>query len=400
MSGWSLFCAALALALMGAGCSKSDIAKADSTPAKVRRVAVTGLETVRMDRSLELSGEFRAWQQADLHAKVAGYLRQINVDIGSRVRAGDTIAVLDAPEVLAERTELVAASQRAESDELHAAAAANRARAQLKLAAAALERLKAVNEKEKGLIAAQELDEARARQAAAEADVASAEASMQSGRRSVEAAKARLARVDAMLEYTKITAPFGGVVTKRYVDPGTMVQAGTASSTQALPVVQIAASDKLRLTIVVPESAVSDIRIGTRVSVRIPSLGEKFDARISRFTDQVTSSSRTMEAQIDVANGNGRISPGMIAEVRVHTAGSRDVLALPVQTISRRGGQSYVLTVGADGKVEEKRFEGGLETASHVEVVAGLGREDRVVMGARTLLQPGDVVEVQRAAAN
>ena len=134
----------------------------------------------------------------------------------------------------------------------------------------------------------------------------------------------------------------------------------TASSTQALPVVQIAATEKLRLTIVVPESIVPDLRVGTTATVRVPALGYEFEGRIARFTDDVSSSSRTMEAQIDVANANGRISPGMIAVVSLHTAGVRNVLAIPVQSISRRGGQSYVLTVSADGAIYVASLTGNI----------------------------------------
>lgn len=394
-----MVCALFGL-ILTSGCGPAEVARAEKAPVQKARVAVKQPTTLRMNRDVELSGEFRAWQQADLHAKIAGYLRQLTVDIGSRVSAGQTIAVLDAPELIAEQSEVAAAVQRAESEELHAAAALKRAQAQATLAGAALERLNAVNQKEKGLVAGQELDEARARQGAAEADVASAEAALQSARKGIEAAKARLVRVEAMLSYTRITAPFAGVVIRRYVDPGTMVQAGTASSTQAMPVIQLASTDKLRLTVVIPESIVPDIRIGTPVTVKVPSLGQTFNAKVSRFTDNVTSSSRTMEAQVDVANPKGLISPGMIAEISIQTTGTRDVMAIPVQAISRRGGQSYVLAVDSGGKVEEKRIEAGLETASHIEVVAGLNRNDHVIVGARTLVQPGDVVDVQQESTN
>ena len=394
--------AAILLAAVAAlaGCSAQGEPKAEKAPQSRQRVAVQKPQLVRMDRNLELSGEFRAWQQADLHAKIAGYLRELNVDIGSRVRAGQTIAVLEVPELAAERTELNASLQRAESEELHATAGVNGARAQLRLAIAALDRLTAVNEKEKGLVAGQEIDEARARRAAAEANLASAEAAVQSARKSIEAARARVRRVEAMLDYTRIIAPFDGVITKRNVDPGSMVQAGTASSTQAVPVVQIAAINKLRLTIVVPESAVPDVEIGTMATVRIPALGQTFEARIARVTENIASASRTMEAQIDTPNSNGRISPGMLATVRLHTSGARDVLAIPLQAVSRRGGQAFVYTVSPNGKVDEKRIEAGLETASHVEIVQGLEPAERVIVSARALIQPGDIVDANQETAN
>jgi RND family efflux transporter MFP subunit len=346
-----------------------------------------------MDRRLELTGEFRAWQQADLHAKVAGYLKTLHVDIGSRVEAGQAIAVLEAPELEAERSEALAAIDRAQSEEMRAKAGVDRAKSLLRVARSALERLQAVNAKEKGLVSGEEIDEATARQSAAEAELASAQASLESTRQSVHAAKARRERIEAMLQYTRISAPFSGVVTRRYVDPGNMVQAGTSSHTQAVPVVQIASIQRLRLCVVVPEAAVPDVRPGAAVEITIPALGETRSGTVARLAENIASDSRTMEVQIDVVNRDGRISPGMIAQVRLQAKAQRDVMAVPVQAIGRRGGQSYVLAIGGDGRAEERKVRAGLESATHIEVLEGLAATDRVVVGARTLIQPGQLVE-------
>ncbi len=351
-----------------------------------------------MDRGFDLSGEFRAWQQADLHARVPGYLKVLKVDIGSRVESGQVLAVLEAPELEAERVEAAAAVQRSVSEHARTLTSVEQAKAQVAVTNASFDRLKAVNAKEKGLVAGQELDEAAARRAAAEAAFAGAQAAIEAASQGIQAAKARLARVEAMLEYTRIIAPFSGIVTKRYVDPGNMVQAGT--SPQTVPVVQISDVSRLRLLIVVPESAVPDIRLGTEVDVRIPSTGTTFTGKIARFSDQVSSSSRTMAAEIDVPNSRNTVSPGMIAQVRLRTTGTRDVVAVPVQAVSRRGGQSFVLSVGPQGKVEERRIQAGLESASHIEVVDGISKDDRVIVGAKMLIQPGQVVTPVEESVN
>ena len=364
------------------------------------RVAVTKPETVKMERGLDLTGEFRPWQQADLHAKVAGYLKTLNVDIGSRVTAGQVIAVLEVPEMEADREELTAAVQHSRSEEVRAGASIERAKAQVAVAKASFDRLNEVNQREKGLVARQELDEVAARHRAAEADLAIAEAALNTSGQATQAAKARLSRIDTMLQYARITAPFSGVVTKRYVDVGNMIQAGTNSQTQAVPVVQIANTAKLRLSIVVPESAVPDVNVGTEVDIRVPSFGRSFQGRIARLTESVATSTRTMAAEIDVPNPDLSISPGIIAVVRLRTTSTRDVLAVPLQAISRRGGQSYVLTVGQQGIVEERTIKSGLESASHVEVVEGVSAKDRVIIGAKTLVRPGQSVEAAEEIAN
>jgi RND family efflux transporter MFP subunit len=356
----------------------------------VLRVAVQRPATVKLDRGFDLSGEFLAWQQADLHARIPGYLKVLKVDLGSRVQSNELLAVLEAPELEAERVEAAAAVERSVSEEVRARATVQHARAQVAVAKASFDRLAAVNAKEKGLVAGQELDEAAARRAAAEATLAGAEAAIEAAGKNVQSAKARLARVEAMLEYTRITAPFSGTVTKRYVDPGNMIQAGT--SPQTVPVVQVSDTSRLRLLIVIPETAVPDVKVGTPVDIRVPSLGTEFPGKIARFSDQVSSSSRTMAAEIDVANPKGSISPGMIAQVRLRTAGMRAVLAIPIQAVSRRGGQAFVMTVGPKGTVDERRVQVGVESASHVEVVGGVSAADRIIVGAKTLILPGQAV--------
>jgi RND family efflux transporter MFP subunit len=353
-----------------------------------------------MERGFDLTGEFRPWQQADLHAKVAGYLKTLNVDIGSRVGAGQVIAVLEVPELEAEREEATATVQHSKSEESRARASIDRARAQVAVAKASSDRLNEVNQREKGLVARQELDEAAARHRAAEADLAIAEAALNTSGQATQAAKARLSRIEAMLHYARITAPFSGVVTKRYVDPGNMIQAGTNSQTQAVPVVQIASTSKLRLSIVVPESAVPDVHVGTGVDIRVPSLGRNFQGRIARLTENVVTSTRTMAAEIDIPNSDHSISPGIVAVVRLRTTSTRDVLAVPVQAISRRGGQSFLFTVGPKGTVEERTVKSGLESASHIEVVEGVSAEDRVIVGAKALVRPGQTVEPAEEIAN
>ena len=126
-----------------------------------------------------------------------------------------------------------------------------------------------------------------------------------------------------LIEYTRVTAPFAGVITKRYADTGSMIQAGTASQTQAMPVVRLSENSLLRLILPVPESAVPTVHIGQPVEVRVPTLNRSFPGRVARFTGKISSSTRTMETEVDVPNPNLVLMPGMYAEVDLTLAAAQ-----------------------------------------------------------------------------
>ena len=275
---------ALLLPLMG--CGERSSGESAEIAATARPVSVALARKTPLRSTLTLSGEFKPFQEVDLHAKVAGYIRTISVDVGDRVRAGQVLAVLEIPELVAQVQEADASLERARSE--HAAAHSGYAR------------LKQASESRPGLIAAQELEDALARDKAAEAHVAQTEA----GQR----------QVSALSDYSRITAPFSGVITKRYADTGALIQAGTSSSTQAMPVVRLAEFDRLRLVLPVPESAVPRIHVGTVVQVVVPALARTFEGRVARLSDDLDRQTRTMETEIDVANPDDSLVAGMYAE--------------------------------------------------------------------------------------
>jgi RND family efflux transporter MFP subunit len=315
--------------------------------------------------TLTLSGEFKPFQEVDLHAKVAGYIRRISVDVGDRVRTGQVLAVLEVPELDAQVQE--------------AGASLDRARSTHEAAHAAYARLKQVSEARPGLIAAQELEDAYARDRESEAQIAQTEA----GQR----------KASAMSEYSQITAPFSGVITKRYADTGALIQAGTSSSTQALPLVRLAEDDRLRLVLPVPESAVSRIHVGTVVRVRVPALDRTFDGQVARLADSLDRQTRTMETEIDVANADASLVAGMYAETDLELTKKDAPLSVPIQAVSRNGSTARVLRVGSGNRLEERTVETGIESTQRIEIVSGLAEGDRVVVGSRSQFRAGDVVE-------
>src|SRR5262249_43544962 len=157
----------------------------------------------------------------------------------------------------------------------------------------------------------------------------------------VRATEASEERLKTMTGYTRIVAPFAGVITKRYADPGAMIQQGTASSSQATPVVRVSDVSKLRLVLDVPETAVPRIRTGSAVQIKVDALNRVIEGRVARFSGRLQQSTRTMETEIDVLNPSGEMKPGMFATALI-TLDRRDgALAIPVQAISNVAGQPH-----------------------------------------------------------
>jgi RND family efflux transporter MFP subunit len=338
---------------------------AHPSASSARVVSVALARKTPLRTTLTLSGEFKPFREVDLHAKVAGYIRSISVDVGDRARAGQVLAVLEIPELEAQLQE--------------AAATLDRARSSHQAAHSAYARLKQVSESRPGLIAAQELEDALARDQEAEALVAQDEASQR--------------KASALRDYSQITAPFSGVITKRYADTGALIQAGTSSSTQAMPVVRLAECDRLRLVLPVPESAVSRIHVGTVVQVRVASLDRTFEGRVARLSDDLERQTRTMETEIDVANTDGSLVAGMYAETTLDLVRKESSLTVPVQAVSRNGADARVFVVGPGNRIEERHVRLGSEGARRVEVLSGLAEGDRLVVGSRSQFRPGDEVE-------
>ncbi len=359
-------------------------------------VAVTPAARQDLSRDLVLAAEFRAYQQVDLHAKVAGYVKDIRVDVGDRVRRGQLLAVLEVPELQDEITQGDAAVRRSDAESKRAHGELQRAQSAHSMAHLAYARLAEAAKARPGLIAQQELDDAESKDRMAEAQVAAAEASVAAAQEQQAGARADRAKLQTMYSYARIVAPFDGVVTKRYADTGSMIQAGTASQTQTMPVVQISQNNLLRLDIPVPESAVAQIHLGTPVQIHVPTLGKTFDGNVTRFADKVDMDTRTMLTEIDVSNPQLQLMPGMYAQATTVLEKKKGALSVPVQAIDRREGGASVLVVTPADVLEKREVKVGMETPNAVEITSGLNAGDLVVISSRGQLQPGEHVKPKR----
>lgn len=346
-------------------------ATADS---KEPTLSVAKLTREDLTEDLWLTAEFHPFQEVSLHSKVAGYLKSITVDYGDHVKAGQKIAELEVPELEDELAKARSAYEASLQD-------VKRAEADFNQADVVFQRLTGVIKDHPKLVAQQELDDARAKRDAMNGALGAA-------RQRVEESQSEINRTKTLFDYTTITVPFEGIITRRYVDPGALIQAGTASNTQSVPLVDLAQQSLLRLVFPVPESAVATIHTGAPVEISVTALNEKFNGTISRFAGKVDRNTRTMHTEIDVPNPDNRYTPGMYAFVRIILKEAKNALAVPVQALAG-GDKPTVFILNKDGIIEQRSVTLGLHTPDKVEVREGLAEGDLVVVGRHNGARPG-----------
>ena len=362
----------------------------------VPRAPITLVWRGEISNTLSIAGEFLPYQEVELHAKVAGYIRKINVDIGDRVRSGQVLALLEVPELTAQVQGADAGVRHSQDEIFRAQNEVARDEADHAALHAAALRLKQAAESRPGLIAAQELENAQAKDRASEAQVEAAKSALSAARQQLDVAKANHSQVSAMSDYSRIIAPFDGVVTWRYADTGALVQAGT-SSNSAQPVVKIAQVNTLRLRIPVPESVASSVHSGALADIAVQATGEHFTGAVTRSTGALDRATRTEQVEIDVPNQKLRLAPGMFANVVLGMQKHSDALMIPVQALSRADSPT-VLVVGNDNRVETRAVRTGLEDANSVEIVSGLKEGERVIVANLGSYQAGELVDPKLSA--
>ena len=347
-----------------------------------------------------MSGAFRPYQEVDVHAKVAGYIRHIYVDVGDKVKEKQTLAILEVPELNAQVAGANADIRRSE-DAIHRAEQdVKRAESTYTAYHAAYTRLKQASAARPGLIAEQELDDSMAHDHEAEAQVGSARAALAEAQSRLTMAKATQDRYASLEAYSRITAPFSGVVTKRYADTGSLIQAGTASDTQAMPVVRLVEWSRLRLVVPVPESAVPDLQLGQAIDVVVPALGRTIQGKVARFADALNEETRTMHTEIDVENPDDTLVGGMYAETTLVLHQKDDVLTVPIQAVKRNGTNGSVFVVDGSGTVGERSIKLGVDSGARIEVISGVRDGDQVIVGNLNAVQAGQHVRPKLVAQN
>lgn len=356
-------------------------------------VPVSRVIHTELNNNVTLTAELQPYFEVDVMAKQAGYIRHMLVDIGDHVKAGQLIAVLEIPELQDDM-------QRAKADVQTAVAMQSAAEQDKKRAAAAeaiahlsYTRIQDVSKSEPGLVPLQEVDVAHSRDLEAEAQVAAAEQNVQASISRLQSARAQLDHENALVAYTRIVSPLNGVITQRFASDGSMIQAGTNSNTQAMPVVRVSQDDILRLMLPVPEENVGGIHNGQAVSVIIPSVNRTFAGTVTRSSDRVDSSTRTMIAEVDLKNPKLDLIPGMYAQVQLNLANASDALAVPVGAVEATGGTSHLYVVDTNGIVHIRAIKTGLQTPKYVQLISGARPDEIVVLGRHSDLQDGEKVQ-------
>jgi RND family efflux transporter MFP subunit len=345
-----------------------------------------------MARYLTISAELVPFQEIDVYAKESGFVSKLYVDYGTHVKKGQLMAVLEIPELQALLQEDQASIKSVADQVTDAEHELGRIQAQYTVAHLQYDRLNNVAKSKPGLVAQEEVDEAQGKDLAAAAQVESAKSRLESAQSQLGVAQSKLAHDQALYDYAKITAPFTGVVTQRYANFGTLMQGGT-NSPQALPLVKLSQEDLFRLVIPVPESYVRYIKVGDPVNVRVPSLDKDFPGKVTRFSVDVTDTTRTMHTEVDVPNPQGILIPGVYAEATLTLDRKGDALVAPLQAINQEGNQATVLVVDGAGTIEERQITLGIQSENEAEVLSGLQQGDEVVISDRSGLRPGETVQ-------
>lgn len=380
-----LAAAAAAISTVMASCSITKPPdKKEHAGTATGEVSVVAVDVVQktLRRTVTLSSELVPFQQIDVYAKESGYLRELRVDYGTRVRRGQLMAVLDIPEQALRLQEDEAAIQAASREVAIAEHAVNRYRAEHQAAHLQHERLRGVAEAKPTLVAQQQVDDAQGRDLVLEAEVEAAKAAAAAARNQLAEAEAQLARDRAVFAYSRITAPFDGVVTKRYANLGTLMQAGTSTNSEVIPLVRLAQMDVFRVTIPVPEMHVQFVRLGDPVTVRVPSLGRSMRGQISRFSARVSQDTRTMHTEVDVPNPDGVLLPGAYAEATLVLEEKTNILVIPLEAVDHPDTEPVVGVVNGAGRIEIRPVTLGARSLDSVEVLSGLSERDRVAVGA------------------
>lgn len=358
-------------------------------------VGVTKVVKKSLGRHITLSSELVPFQEIDVYAKESGYVKKLMVDYGTHVKAGQLMAVLEIPELEAQLEQDQAEIKDAYNQVSRAQHEFARYQAQFNALHLQYTRLKGVFQSQPGIVAQQEVDDAQGKDLAASSQVDAGQAALEGSQSQLAAAKAKLSRDQSLFDYSRITAPFAGVVTERYANLGTLVQAGTNSSTQAIPIVKLSEDDLFRLVIPVPESYVRYIHIGDPVDVRVPSLNRTFPGKIARFSVELKEDTRTMHTEVDVQNRDRALMPGLYADADVALEHRDDIAAIPLQAVNHEGSKTTVFVVGRNGEIEDRVITLGIQTANDAEVVSGLVEGEQVVVSDRSGLKPGDKVRPQ-----
>lgn len=336
----------------------------------------------------------RAFHEAELYAKVSGFLKELKADIGDTVVTGQVLAVIDVPEMEKAFERQGAEHALLERKKEQTEAAVGAAKAELEAHQSEYERVKSLAETK--TLPQRAADESRSRFESAKAKLIVAETEVKVGEASVLASQKVLEEMEVLMDYASIKAPFGGVVTQRSVDPGDLVRNQAGSAAQGKPLFTVSQVKMMRVSVMVPEKDSVWVDVNDAAEMTFPALpGETFTGKVARTSRSLDPKTRTMEVEIDFENEKGRLLPGMYAKV-VILMQERTALVVPSGSIrfDETGESSVVYVVKGGTSISHVSVTTGRDDGNHIEIVSGLTGDERIVTGMLGRLQDGQAVKV------
>ena len=442
---WIVICACAMSALL-MGCDPAGTTTSSSDESTHGAMRVTPIKAVRktLVRTTEQPGQIEAFEETAIHAKLAGFVKKVHVDIGDKVagpsqistdqpeQPGQILAELEMPELEAKRKQKQALVAQAAAEVVQSQASVKVARSAAQSAAALLteaeasveradavyERWKSEFERVKELVVKQAVtpkvaDETEQQFKAADAGrreiaakinsvkaklnesaayIDKADADLIAAKSRQKVAEADELETQALLSYATLRAPFDGVITERHLDKGHLVQPSGASGKPLFVVVR---ADSVRIFLDVPEADAGFIALNSPAKLKVPSLSAAtFEGQVARTSWSLQTSSRTLRTEIDVPNPDGRLRPGMYATAEIEVARRADVLSLPKAAILKQGAEAFCLTITAENKIAKLPIKTGIAAGADVEIVSGLTGDESLIGANLAAYKEGQSVEI------
>ena len=367
------------------------LADAKEESERIPSVRVAKVAYTTGSSELELPADLQAEIETPVYARVEGYIFKRSVDIGWRVKKGQTLAELQTPELDQQMLQAKAAISQGLAAVKQQEALLLQIKANLKLAEVTAGRWKQLTSE--GVTSRQDTDEKVAALEVRQAELAAGEANISAAKENVAAAQANLNRLDEMKSFAKLTAPFDGVITYRNPDIGTLISAGANQK----EVFRVADISKIRIFVNVPQAYVTSVKPGTPAIVHVEDLNRDYHLKVGGIANALDLSSRTMLAVLRVPNADGPLMPGMFSRVKMMLPNPPSVLTIPADAVVSRNEGQVVAVVGADKRVHYRKVIVARDTGSNIEVTAGVSAGDQVVLNPTDEVREGSPVEIRAA---
>lgn len=365
------------------------LAEAKTESAQLPSVRVARVQLATGSADLELPADLQAMIESPIYARVEGYISKRHVDIGWKVKKGQVLAELETPELDQQMKQARAAVSQSEASVKHAEAKLVEARASLKLAEITAERWKKLAQE--GVSSRQETDEKQASFEVRKAETDAVVASLTAAREAKLALLANVSRLEELKLFSKLTAPFDGIITYRHPDVGTLISAGTAKE-----VFRVADISIIRVFVNIPQAYVNAVRPGTPATLHVDDIDKAFEVKIGGIANALDMTSRTMLAVIKLPNPGGMLMPGMFSRVQLKLPNAPSILTIPADTVVTRNEGTFVAAVRpGDRRVEFRKIRITRDTGTKVEVSSGVSVGDMLITNPNDEIRDNVLVNVQ-----